>query len=206
LIDYLYRTSRVELLVSDDAGVVGKVDESERDFRARLAQVFREERDAVTEKLRAKYSPKFATLQERIRKAEQAVQREQEEASSSKWTSVLQVGASLMGALLGRKKVSAANAGRVVTASRSVGRSMKQSSDVTRAEENLDALQQQFTDLEQQFNQEVAVATEKLDATTVELSELVITPRKMDIKPRLVALAWVPHWRGADGRVTPAWE
>jgi hypothetical protein len=206
LVDYLYRTSQIELLSSEDADIVGAVDESERDFRARLAQVFREERDAVTGKLRAKYASKFNTLQERIRKAEQAVKREQEEASSSKWTSVLQVGASLMGALLGRKKVSAANAGRVVTASRSVGRSMKQASDVERAEENLTALQQQLAELEQAFNDEVAAATQKLDATTVELTELVITPRKMDVKPRLIALAWVPHWRDANGKVSPAWE
>jgi hypothetical protein len=168
--------------------------------------VFREQRDAAIEKLRLKYAPKLASLQEKVRKAEQAHRREAEEASTSKWTSALQVGASLLGAILGRKAISATNAGRVATASRSVGRTMKQSSDVTRAEETLEKYQADLAMLDEAFRSEVESATTKFQESTVTLEPFVIRPRKMDVKPRLIALAWLPYWRDADGQTTPAWS
>jgi hypothetical protein len=48
-------------------------DESERDFRVRLQRSAREARDDAAEKLKRKYAPKFAALEERKRRAEQAV-------------------------------------------------------------------------------------------------------------------------------------
>ncbi|MBC7784163.1 MAG: ATP-binding protein [Burkholderiales bacterium] len=203
--DGVYRVNKLEVMVSDDADMVSKPGESERDFRARLAQVFREQRDAVTEKLRARYAPKLTTLQERLRKAEQKKQKEQAEASTSKWTAALSVGASLLGALLGRKRISSTNAGRVATASRQVGQTMKQSGDVDRAEEDVATITQRLADLQLEFEQEVAAATSKCDAATVELTRLIVRPKKTDIKTRLVALAWVPQWQDATGTLRPAW-
>lgn len=203
--DHLYHTAKLELFWSEDAELASKPDESEGVFRARLSLAFREQRDAAVEKLRIKYAPKLAGLQEKVRKADQARRREAEEASTSKWTTALQVGASLLSAVLGRKTISATNAGRVATASRSVGRTMKQSSDVTRAEETLETYQAQLSKLEQEFEAEVETATQKLQENSIELEPLVIRPRKTDIKPRLMALAWLPYWREKDGKTEPAW-
>ncbi len=203
--DHVYRTAKLELFWSEEADLASKPDEAEGAFRARLGLVFREQRDAAVEKLRVKYAPKLAGLQEKVRKADQTRRREAEEASTSKWTSALQVGASLLGAVLGRKTISAANAGRVATASRSVGRTMKQSSDVTRAEETLEKYQSDLADLDEAFRAEVESATAKFQESTVTLEPFVIRPRKMDVKPRLIALAWLPYWRDTDGQTTPAW-
>ncbi len=204
--DGVYRVNKLELLTCEESDLVSKPGENERDYRARLTQAFREERDAIVEKLRLKYAPKLATLQERLRKAEQTMAKEKAEASSSKWTAALSVGASIFGALLGRKTMSASNMSKVATASRQVSSTMKQSSDVGRAEENIDAINNQITDLQQQFDEDVAGATAKCDATTIELTKIVVRPKKTDIKPRVVALAWVPQWRDASGKLSPAWE
>ncbi|HSW50460.1 MAG TPA: hypothetical protein VLH09_09810, partial [Bryobacteraceae bacterium] len=74
LATYLYGTQSVQLFKSRSLGAVSKPDESERDFRARLQQTAREQRDQAAERLRQKYAPKMTTLQERIRRAEQAVE------------------------------------------------------------------------------------------------------------------------------------
>ena len=52
--------------------------ESEGEFRSRLQLAARERRDEASNKLRAKYAAKTATLQQQLLRAEQAVEREQE--------------------------------------------------------------------------------------------------------------------------------
>ncbi len=205
LVDHLYRNAVVDLFVCDEAAMNSKPGESERDFRARIAMSFREERDATIEKLRAKYGPKTAMLQDRLRRAEQRRAKEAAEASSSKWTAAISVGASLLGALMGRKTISVANATRIGTAARTIGSTKKQSDDVARADEDVEAVQQQLTDLDAQLQEEIAEATAKFDATCAELSTLTVHPKKTDVTPRLIALAWVPNWQDATGRLTPAW-
>ncbi len=54
------------------------------------------------------------------------------------------IGATIFGALLGRKAVSASTLGRATTAARGMGRVGKESQDVARATENVDALTAQL--------------------------------------------------------------
>ena len=73
--DAVYRLSKLDLMKSAALDEVSKPDESERDFRIRLQQAGREQRDALLEKLCEKYAPKQAQLEERIRRAQQKVAR-----------------------------------------------------------------------------------------------------------------------------------
>ena len=78
---WLYQTQKLSILRSPATGLTSNAGESERDFRTRLQQGAREQRDAVAETLRQKYAPKLAALQERLRRAQQAVERQQAEAA-----------------------------------------------------------------------------------------------------------------------------
>jgi len=118
---WLYRTQKVELLKSSSQKDVSKPGESERDFRIRLQQAAHEQRDQSVERLRQKYAPKITALQERIRRAEQAVEREAEQAKQSGIQTAISVGATLLGAFMGRKAVSATTVGRAATAARGAG-------------------------------------------------------------------------------------
>ena len=73
--NWIYRNHALELLRSPTLDEWSRPMESERDFRIRLQQVAHERRDVMVEHLRKKYAPKIATLQERIRRAELAVER-----------------------------------------------------------------------------------------------------------------------------------
>src|SRR5262245_54977744 len=151
---WLFRTQKMELFGSASAKDTSRPGESERDFRVRLQQSGREQRDNAAEALRRKYAPKIAALQDRIRRAQQQREKQQAESRSSQMQAAISVGASILGAFLGRKTISAANVGRATTAMRSAGRVMKESQDVSLAEENVAALQQQLADLEAQFRSE----------------------------------------------------
>ncbi|MEK6633052.1 MAG: DUF87 domain-containing protein, partial [Nitrospirota bacterium] len=151
---WLFRTQKLELLKSPTTKDISKPGESERDFRVRLQQSGRELRDKAAESLRRKYAPKIAALQDRIRRAEQMKVKQQAESRSSQVQAAISVGASILGAFLGRKTISATNIGRATTAIKSAGRVMKESQEVGHADENVAALQQQLADLEAQFKAE----------------------------------------------------
>ena len=162
LADAMFRTSKMELLRSAALKITSKPGESERDFRVRLAQLAREQRDAEIEKLRAKYAPKAAMLQERIRKAEMARQVQQQQASGAKWQAALSVGASMLGGAARSQDDQRRERRPRHHGCAGVGRTMKESSDVARAGENVAAVQQQLADLESQLQHEISSADPSL--------------------------------------------
>jgi hypothetical protein len=204
--DWLYRTQQLEILSCPPLKITSKNGESERDFRARLQQKARELRDEFADKLRTKFAAKYAALNERIRKAEQAVEREKAQSQSSTIGAVLSVGTSILGAFLGRKKISAANVGRAGTAARSVSRSYEQKQDVNRAEENVEAAQQELARVEEAFNEETAAHAAEVEAMVGEVEAVAVKPKKTDITVRLLGLAWAPHYESDDGTSTAAWK
>ena len=105
--DFLFRGQKLEVFKSPGLGQFSKPEECERDFRVRLQQAAREQRDEISAKLKEKYAPKLAALQERIRKAEQAVEKQKEQANQSKLSTAISFGATVFGAIMGRKAVSA---------------------------------------------------------------------------------------------------
>lgn len=203
---WLFRTQKVDLLKSPSAKDVSKPGESERDFRVRLQQSGREARDKQSDSLRQKYAPKIAALQDRIRRAGQMVERQQAESRASQMQAAISVGASILGAFLGRKTISATNIGRATTAIRGAGRAIKESGDVGQAEENVSALQQQLADLEAQFKTETDVLAAAIDPLNEKLEMISLKPTKANIAVRLVALVWAPHWRDSGGATVPAWS
>jgi hypothetical protein len=172
----------------------------------RLQQAGREERDRLSDGLRKKYAPQIAAIQDRIRRAEQAVARQQTEARSSQLQTAISIGATVIGAFLGRKALSATNLGKATTAIRGAGRAIKESKDVGQAEENVTALQQQLAELEAQFKGEAESLAAATDPLTEKLETLSLKPTKSNITVKMVTLAWCPHWRDESGTAIPAWE
>jgi hypothetical protein len=205
LAGWLYRNRKIELFKSAGLNEVSKMGESERDFRIRLQQRARERRDEAAEALRKKYAPKIAALQERIRRAEQAVARETQQARQSQIQTAISVGATLLGAFLGRKTISASTLERATTAVRGAGRAIKESRDVGQAKETVEALQQQLADLESQFKAETDALDHTFDPQSETLETICLRPSKSNISVRLMALAWAPYWEDGAGTATPAW-
>lgn len=202
---WLFRHHRLQLMRSPSTKVLSNPGESERDFRVRLQQAGRERRDQDAERLRLKYAPKFAALQERVRRAQQSVERQTTESRNSRIQAAISVGTTILGAFLGRKAVSAANIGRATTAIRGAGRVIKEAKDVSQAQDNVTALQRQLAELEAQFQREIQAAAAS-DPLTEQLDTVHIKPTKSNIAVKLVALAWRPSWEGPDGRLLPAWQ
>jgi hypothetical protein len=197
LATWVYRERSATAWKSPSSGDVSKPGETEADFRGRLQQGARERRDAASDALRAKYAPRLAGLQERLRRAQQTVTREKQEATQAGLQTAISVGATVLGALFGRKAISATTIGKATTAARGAGRTMKQAGDVSRAEESAAAVEQQIRDLDAELQSELAAAEAASDPATEKLETLTLRPKKSDITVRKVALLWRPY-RGAE--------
>lgn len=204
LADALFRAESISIFTCKELDQSSKPGESEKDFRLRLDQSSREARDAALEKIRAKYAPKSAALQDRRRRAEAKVAVQKEQASGAKWNTAISVGSAIFGALLGRKAMSAGNISKAGTAARSASRTMKESSDVGRAEEDVAAVDEQIQALEATMQADLDAAAAKVDATTIPLEKLTLKPKKTNITVKAVVLAWAPHTKSGDA-LQPAW-
>ncbi|MBI1356095.1 MAG: DUF87 domain-containing protein [Acidobacteria bacterium] len=203
---WVYSSQELTLFRSPSLGETSRPGESEAVFRNRLALSGREERDRQVAAIREKYASKIARIQERIRRAEQTVEKEKEQASSQTMQSVLSIGSSILGAVFGRKILSATNAGKVGTAARSFGRIGKERSDVNRAEENLEALLAERSSLEAEIEEAVASCKNAIDPLGESLEPVAIRLKKTAIDVRLLALVWLPVWQGPAGERSPAWK
>jgi len=191
LAGYLYRERPLALWRCRELKVYSKPGETEGDFRARLTQTLRENRDVALEKLKKKYATKFTTLQEKIRKTEQRVEREKDQAGQQKLQTAVAVGATVLGALFGRKVASVGTVGRASTAMGRAGRMSKEAQDVARAQEDLATARAALEALEKEFAQETESVEAGIDAGALELEELTVRPRKTDLSVQPVTLAWL---------------
>ncbi len=203
---HLYENARATLLVSDTLKAASAPGESEGDFRARLAHATREQRDAAVEQLRKKYAPKLQTLQDKLSRAADKREREQDQLSSQRLQTAVSIGTTVLGALFGRKAISAGNIGRAATAVRTASRMGREKEDVERAEESLEVLRQRLEALQLECDAEVAKLNTSLDPSTLVLRSVQVTPKKSDLAVGEVALVWAPWRNGADGFPTPAHE
>jgi hypothetical protein len=186
--------------------MTSRVGESENEFRGRLAQAFREKRDLHIEKLRKKYNRRFTTLQDRLMRAEQAVSREDEQVKAKKMQTAISFGTAILGAFLGRKAVSTTSASRVGTAMKSASRVRKEKMDVARAQERVEAIRLQLSELDHQLQEDIDTIELSLDAEVEELEQIAIKPKSMDITLETFGLVWMPFRKNADGRLAPDWR
>jgi hypothetical protein len=203
--DFLCRTSKIDLFRSPEFKLSSNPGESESDFRIRVSQLAREKRDRTMEALRNKYGPRIAALQDRARRAEQRVEKEKADVKQAGLQTAISLGATLLGAFMGRKTFSAGNIGRASSTMRSGMRTAKERSDIETASENLDVLRQQQADLESEFNAEMQSLNGSADPLQQAIETNALRPKKADVSVRLVALVWTPHWKTSDGVLQKAY-
>jgi Skp family chaperone for outer membrane proteins len=191
LADHIYRTCSLSVMRCPELKLTSVPGGSESEFRAQIAQALREKRDAAVDALRAKYGAKLNTLADRARRAEQKLTREKAQASQQTMSSALSVGGSLLGALFGGGRRSSMIT-KASSAARSVGRIGKERTDISHAEADLEALQQQHAALEAQLADEVAALEARFDASAIPVESAAIRARKSDTEVTDVALVWRP--------------
>lgn len=190
---YLYREKSLKLYYAPKFKLYSSPGDRQADFEAQLQLQAREQRDREVEKLRRRHASAADKLLERIRKAEQRVEVERQQANSATLSAAVTFGTSVLSALFGRKKISSTNVGRAATSMRAASRAADQRSDIQRAEANVQSLQEEFQALEAQLQADVEKIAAEFQAATEEVEEYPVRPRKSDLTVEQLCLAWIPR-------------
>jgi hypothetical protein len=188
----------IVLYESKEMKLVSHVGESERDFRIRLAERAREARDAQADRVRERFASRFRTLEDRLRRAEQAAARRAAQSQQAALSTGVAVLGGLLGAMLGGG--AKGQLGRASTAARGAGRVAQTRQEAAMAGETVEAVRAQIDELERELRTELR----RLDDAAVAeapLEEVAVRANLNAISMRLLALAWLPH--GPDG---PLWR
>jgi hypothetical protein len=187
---WIVRAKPLRLFSAPAYKLSSKPGETEAEFVARVQQTTREKRDAAVDKLRAKYAPRVERATGKIRRTQDSVVKEEQQASQQKLQTAVSFGATLLGAVLGRKAVSMSTLGRATTAARGVSRSMKEAGDIAQAQERQREAEAELKEIEAELEREVQELQDGAPDASIETTE--VKPKKAGVDVRLVALVWRP--------------
>ena len=204
LAEALYRTSSLELRSAPDLKLTARPGESEGEFTVRVREALRARRDTAIEALRKKYASKLEAAEGQERRAEERVAREESQASQQTVQTAISVGATVLGALFGRKTFSASSVGRATTAARGMSRTLRERGDVGAAQGSLGGARARRAELEAELQREVDALSAATAPEGVAITTASIKPRKSDVVVEGVVLCWVPYWAGPGGSSRPA--
>jgi hypothetical protein len=193
----LYRNKRFRL-TSEPTETAG-------DFRARLQTVASERRDQAITKLRKRYATKTTTLENRLLRAQQAISREKQQATKKNLDTAVSIGTAILGAVLGRKRLSSSSASKVGTAIKTATGARKEAADVARAKQTEKKVLADLEALNKQLQTEIDELDTTFDAQVEELEEIIVRAKSTDIHIPLLGLAWMPYSADSKGRMRPAW-
>lgn len=192
LSQYIRKDLSLNLYISPTLKEVSQVGEEERDFRIRLQHLAHEQRDNALESLRKKYASKINTLEDRHRRARQTLEKQSTKATQRKMDAAVSTGAAILGALFGRKSMSATSVSKIGTAVKSTTRAFQSGEGITQAQETLQSVEAQLEKLQLELEQEIEKISESFNLQDEKLEEVQIRPTSTNITIHFVGLAWYP--------------
>jgi DNA helicase HerA-like ATPase len=198
--DFLARSYQLDLWKSPMFQAVSQPGEPERDFRIRLGQQAREKRDAELDKLRQKYAAKINTLQNQLMLARQRLEREEEQYKGQMTQTAISMGATILGAILGRKT---SQIGRATTSARGASRAYYEKMDIQRAQQQVDLAKSRLDEMERQLQAEADRIGGAFDPAAETLQSVILRPKKKDIAVQWSGLLWLPFWHLDTGGTEP---
>ena len=179
--DYLYHEKVLELLRCTSLKEESKVGESRADFLVRLQDVLSDKKEMAIDKLQTSYGKKEKVLTNRLHRAEERVEKE----SSDSTTSMLNAGISIIGALFGR--TSPTKIGRALKKGSNI---LKERGEMSRAKERFAQVSEDIETLEYELEDKIDVLHEKYNIDNYEIETFVIKPRRIDIEVENCAIVW----------------
>lgn len=190
--DFLYHSMKLSVMKVASLKAFSMPGESKKQFQKRVADLLREKKEIEAEKIKYRFAKKQRVLEVRLEKALARVDKEKSDVRARGIDTALSIGATIFGALFGRKALSVTNANRTVRSARSAGRIFKEQGDVQRAKENVTLLQEDIDSLALELQEKLSDVADKYDLQKYPLQTMNITPRHSDIFNLHLRLVWEP--------------
>jgi hypothetical protein len=189
IVKHAHRERPLALTRCPSLGLVSKPGETEGEFRARLRERLREERDKALDSLRDRYERRLDEAKRRVASARARAEREDEQYRDQKLQTAVSVGASVLGALFGRRR---GGLGSATTAARAASRAVRERGDIARAEESARDAERALAALEDELKTKLDELRASLAEDALVVEPFAVAPRKGDLTLDRVALAWEP--------------
>jgi len=102
------------------------------------------------------------------------------------------VGTAILGAVLGRKRLTVAGASRVGTAVRGISRAHDAAGDVSRAQESAERVREQLTALNDELQQAISGLDSVFDTQHEPLTTIEVRPTAGQVSVHFVGIGWSP--------------
>ena len=197
LATWVYRNETLQLMSSPQLKLVSQLEETEAQFRVRLKQAAREERDRRADAVRSKFVPKIQRLQERINRAKYDKDYHGRQASVNKTSEFLSIGSTLLSFLggSGRRSMTSKMASATSAAStvyRQYTRAKAYDQRAQMVSEQCEDMEEELKMLQEQYDEAVDEVAAAMDAAEEELETMEITPKKADVNVVFCGLGWIP--------------
>lgn len=186
--DFLYDNTRIELFVNKEFKLISYPDEEIADFKSRILDLIREEKDKAVEKLTEQYAKKEEKLEKDYVKLQEKLEKEEADVKAITTQSALSLGSSVLGALLGRTKVGTLNTG--VTGLNRASRILKEKKDVELVKKKIETLSENVQKLEEELKQNIEKMSAQFNIDNYTIDNISIKPKKSDISGINIALLW----------------
>ena len=189
--DYLYRTEKFVVWKCDELDQFSEPSEVEADFRIRMTQTAREQRDDKKELVRGKFGKRIDRAKAAVRKAESYFS----EQKSQFWMKILEMVGSLVAMFAGGSR------------RRSTGMSgaMRERGQQSRAEQRLEDKRIDLEELEDELQQQMTEIEIDFEPSNLKLEKLEVPLRKSDTTVDPISLVWLPWRVDANGATQPAY-
>ena len=186
--DSLSRTKRLDLYTSKEFKLLSQPGEDLSSFKLKILELLRERKDEEVDKLRVKFKGKEEILQKKYNRLLEKLGKEETDTKTATTESVLSLGATLLGAFLGRTKVGNLSSG--MTGLRRANRIFKEKKDVSLVKNQIEELTKDIEKLEGELNEKIVEISDKLNIDNYEIETFSLQPRKTDISNLSVSLLW----------------
>jgi hypothetical protein len=198
LTDWLYYNVRLKIQGHAGLDLFQQPGERERDFKIRLQQAAREQRDQEVDKLKRQYEVQLDRLRDKQQNEEQELVEAKAEHAARQQQEVIGIGETVLSWVLGGRSMrglSSAASKRRMTA--------RAGQEVAQTEQAIAELKEQIGELEQQLKEQSDDITMKWAHLLDDLVTEELAPRRTDVDVQMVALAWLPSWqiRYSDGEI-----
>ncbi|MFW2609325.1 ATP-binding protein [Aliarcobacter butzleri] len=188
--DYIYRNSKLTLYKNEFLKITSKQTESLNDFKIRLQDRLNEKIDLEVEKLKIKFVKENDSIETKLSKLYEKLQKEEIQATSTTTDTIISIGTSLLGAFFGNSVINKTNIGKVATSAKSASKILKERNDVKQVENEILELQQQKEALKTLLENEIEKINLANQSSNFPIEEIFIKPKRSDIYNTKLALLW----------------
>jgi hypothetical protein len=179
--EFIYGSESITLWRCERPKLESVPGESRADFMVRLQDLLEEKKEEEIDKLKERYGKKEKTLLDRLRRAQERVEKEEADSTST----LIETGIAVLGALFG--KTSATKIGHAVNKG---GKILKERGEMSRAQERVAAIEEDIEILSDELEEKIDQLYEKYDIENYPPKEIKIKPRKTDIDVENCAVVW----------------